>query len=118
MTINELPTDWVPTACSLPTVQQPLRVAEFDELFARSVQDLTRFSATRLDLQIVAAEEQRARELTERESGCCSFFVFRFAPVDGDLVHLSIEVPAAYIDVLDSLTQRVQARIPNGGTSA
>ena len=25
---------WVPEACTLPTVEQPVRVAEFDELFA------------------------------------------------------------------------------------
>ncbi len=27
---------WVPDACTLPTVDQPLRVAEFDDLFARA----------------------------------------------------------------------------------
>ncbi|MBB6551859.1 hypothetical protein [Nonomuraea rubra] len=30
---------WVgPSACTLPTVEQPLRVAEFDALFAGAVQ--------------------------------------------------------------------------------
>ena len=27
------PLDWAPEACSLPTAERPLRVAEFDELF-------------------------------------------------------------------------------------
>jgi predicted metalloendopeptidase len=28
---------WVPEACTLPSVEQPLRVAEFDEVFANAV---------------------------------------------------------------------------------
>ena len=35
MTMQETSVGWVPQACTLPTVQQPLRVAEFDGLFAR-----------------------------------------------------------------------------------
>jgi hypothetical protein len=29
-----VPEDWTPDACTLPTADRPLRVAEFDELFA------------------------------------------------------------------------------------
>ena len=28
---------WVPEACTLPTVEQPLRLIEFDELFATAL---------------------------------------------------------------------------------
>ena len=28
-----IPDDWAPDACTLPTVERPLRVAEFDDLF-------------------------------------------------------------------------------------
>ena len=42
---------WVaPEACTLPTAQQPLRVAEFDDLFANSVTWVDRPDATRLVL--------------------------------------------------------------------
>jgi hypothetical protein len=28
-----IPDDWAPDACTLPTAERPLRVAEFDDLF-------------------------------------------------------------------------------------
>ncbi|MFD6394998.1 hypothetical protein [Nocardia sp. NPDC060259] len=34
--------DWVPDACTLPTVEQPIRVAEFDRFFAESVHGMGR----------------------------------------------------------------------------
>ena len=37
---------WVPEACTLPTVEQPLRVAEFDELFATAVRPVERVDLT------------------------------------------------------------------------
>ncbi|MEV4838269.1 hypothetical protein AB0K05_27425 [Nonomuraea sp. NPDC049486] len=33
---------WVPSACTLPTAEQPLRVAEFDALFADAVRAVAR----------------------------------------------------------------------------
>ena len=39
---------WVPEACTLPTVDQPLRVAEFDELFATAVRPAERVGRTEL----------------------------------------------------------------------
>ena len=38
MTVNDddLP-DWTPATCTLPTAEQPLRVAEFDDLFRECV---------------------------------------------------------------------------------
>jgi hypothetical protein len=35
-------TRWVPEACTLPTVEQPLRVAEFDDLFATALRGIAR----------------------------------------------------------------------------
>ena len=29
--------DWAPTSCTLPTAEQPLRLAEFDEFFRAAV---------------------------------------------------------------------------------
>ncbi|MFE3794991.1 hypothetical protein KHQ06_29435 [Nocardia tengchongensis] len=101
---------WVPVeACALPTAEQPLRVAEFDALFREAVRGMERVSPTSLRLRIDAAAEARARELTDRESSCCSFFRFEFATAGPDLLHLEIGVPAARIEVLDGLAARVRA---------
>ena len=101
---------WVPDACTLPTVERPLRLAEFDELFATAVRDQHRLSATRLRWLLDPAAEARARDLTVRETQCCSFFTFTFAPVDG-AVQLDVEVPAAHVEVLDALARRATAGI-------
>ena len=42
-------TSWVPEACTLPTVEQPVRVAEFDELFATLDAMQRRADAARTD---------------------------------------------------------------------
>lgn len=99
---------WVPESCSLPTVEQPLRVGEFDRLFGESVLRSARVSATRLDLVLAADAEDAARDLAAREVGCCSFFGFEFASAGSDVV-MTIEVPESRIDVLDALAKRVRA---------
>ncbi|MGW9169798.1 hypothetical protein ACWGPP_19270 [Agromyces sp. NPDC055657] len=104
---------WVPQACSLPTAQRPLRVAEFDRLFAESVLGLTRVNLTRLDVELKAAAADRARDLAVRESACCSFFTFSFVKGVPNVV-MRIEVPAAQTAVIDSLAARVDA-VTRGG---
>jgi hypothetical protein len=99
---------WVPEACTLPTAQRPLRLAEFDDLFATAVCGRQRLSPTRLRLRLDAAAEARARDLTERETQCCSFFTFTFTADDG-FVRLDVEVPAAHVEVLDALSERAAA---------
>jgi hypothetical protein len=103
MTVDE---GWVPAACTLPTVEQPLRVLEFDELFAALVA-MDRPTPTRLRLTLAggAPVAARARELTARESECCSFFTFAISG-QGDRVELDVTVPAAQIAVLDALANR------------
>ncbi|MCO8275920.1 hypothetical protein M1L60_35610 [Actinoplanes sp. TRM 88003] len=98
-------TTWVPDACTLPTAQQPVRLAEFDELFARSLRGQERLSPTELRWDLDPAAEAAARDLTARESECCSFFTFSFG------VGLIVEVPPAYVDVLDALERRAAAVI-------
>ncbi|MGH3676910.1 MAG: hypothetical protein ACRDU5_14455 [Mycobacterium sp.] len=106
---------WVPESCSLPTVEQPLRVAEFVRLFGESVLRFGRASTTRLDLVLTASAEATARDLAEREVGCCSFFRFEFDSAGSDVV-MRIEVPESRTDVLDVLTNRVSAIAgPAGG---
>lgn len=97
---------WVPDSCSLPTVDRPLRVSEFDGLFGQSVLRSVRVSATRLDLVLAADAETAARDLAAREVGCCSFFRFDFDTAGSDVV-MSIGVPQSHTDVLDALAQRV-----------
>lgn len=99
----------IPASCSLPAVEQPLRVAEFDRLFAESVLRFTRTDATKLDLVLSAEAEVAARDLARRETECCSFFDFQFASTGPDVV-MSITVPASHIEVLDALTERVAGR--------
>jgi hypothetical protein len=100
---------WVPEACILPTVERPLRLAEFDELFATALRGRRRLSPTRLRWDLDPACEATARELTARESSCCPFFTFNFELGDGAL-RLDVEVPEAYVEVLDALQQRAAGR--------
>jgi hypothetical protein len=97
--------DWVPSSCTLPTVEQPLRVAEFDEFFADAVQSVERQTPTTLNLTIALAAEAVARDLAEREVACCSFFTFELHPATADTLVLRIGVPdsATYIAVLDAV---------------
>ena len=111
----------VPDACTLPTAERPLRLAEFDALFATAVRRVDRIGAThaRLHLTGPAGLAARVRDLAARESECCSFFTFTTTAhpaADGEAVVLDIEVPAAYADVLASLAQRAST-VSAGATS-
>ena len=71
-------TDWAPAACTLPTSDQPLRVAEFDALFAAASAGSTDgHPELALTLAPAPGRDDKVRELTHRESACCSFFTFR-----------------------------------------
>jgi hypothetical protein len=98
--------DWVPAACTLPTAEQPLRLAEFDVFFRAAMRRWIRTSTTGLDLVIRGEFEATARDLAERESSCCSFFCFDFHPAADDLV-MSIGVPQDHVEVLDALHARI-----------
>lgn len=95
---------WVPAACTLPTTEQPLRVAEFDQLFAASLRCVARPAPTLLLLLDRSAEAATA-DLTARKSDCCTFFTFTrtqdaAAP---DLTRLDLAVPEQHLGVLDAL---------------
>ncbi|WP_406071923.1 hypothetical protein [Micromonospora sp. NBC_01638] len=99
---------WVPDACTLPTAEKPLRLAEFDQLFRAAVRSADRLSPQHLRLQLDGAEqvEETARDLTARESSCCSFLAFDIARPGPESLTLDIRVPAAHVDVLDALAER------------
>jgi hypothetical protein len=99
---------WVPRACTLPTVERPLRLAEFDDLFASALLGQQRLSPTVLRWRLAPSAEPVARDLTDRESACCAFFAFTFTP-DGDAVRVDVAVPAAHVEVLDALARRAAA---------
>jgi len=102
------PDDWAPEACTLPTSERPLRVAEFDDLFGRVIQS-TRPAVTRLDLVLPHDVEADAADLARRESECCSFFTFGFESIGGEVV-MHIDVPLTQVEILDALEARICAR--------
>ena len=100
-------TDWTPAACTLPTAARPLRLAEFDALFAAAVRGVDRPGPTRLSLTLADApgRAEQVRDLTAREGACCSFFAFDLTA--GDPMRLDISVPPAHRVVLDALAARI-----------
>ncbi|MFD1930791.1 MULTISPECIES: hypothetical protein [Nonomuraea] len=108
---------WAPDACTLPTEERPLRVAEFDDLFASALRGLDRVDPThlRLTLDGGAQVEETARDLTARETACCSFFAFAFTSGDEELV-LDVEVPAVHARVLDGLAARALEAAPRAAS--
>lgn len=122
--LDPAPADWVPVdACTLPTAEQPLRIAEFDTLFAASLRAIEHPTAAATRARLVLAGDadlpDRVKRLTNAETACCSFFTFTLTSVsagpsdrssgDGDLgavVALEVEVPTARADVLAALVEQ------------
>ncbi|GAA2865742.1 hypothetical protein GCM10010517_25150 [Streptosporangium fragile] len=104
---------WAPAECTLPTEERPLRVAEFDALFASALRGLERVAPTHLRLVLDggAQVEETTRDLTARETGCCSFFTFTLTP-GGERLSLDVEVPEAHTEVLDGLAVRAAESAP------
>jgi hypothetical protein len=102
---------WAPIDCTLPTAERPLRVAEFDELFATALRGQTRLGPTRLRLTLDGADEVEATigDLIARENACCSFFTFTLTRTPGRQLQLDVQVPANRTEVLDGLSTRAAA---------
>jgi hypothetical protein len=105
---------WAPDACTLPTAQRPLRVAEFQNLFADALRGWQRLAPTHLRLVLdgAATVEALTRDLAARENECCAFFDFDVGAVDGSL-RFDIRVPPNQVAVLDGLVTLAQ-----GGAAA
>lgn len=99
---------WVPEACTLSTVERPVRVAEFDALLGGSVRRAARRDAGRLRLELDPSPDvaATAANLAARETACCSFFTFTLT-ASGGALRLDVAVPEAHTDVLDALARRV-----------
>jgi hypothetical protein len=115
---------WVPVdACSLPTADRPLRVAEFDDLFATALRAVQRpvVGAPRARLVLAGDDTLPARvqRLADAETSCCSFFTFTVTRLDAGpagtpgetAVALDIDVPPSRADVLDALVDRAAAQV-------
>lgn len=98
--------NWAPQACTLPSAERPLRIAEFDNLFAEGLRAAERLAPTELTLTLDSATEETARDLAARETDCCSFFRFTFTPGASRNLQLQVTVPPAHVDVLDALAAR------------
>ena len=109
MTTKDL--GWVPDACTLPTAERPLRLTEFDDLFAAALRGRQRIAKTNLRWRLHPGAETTARELAGRESACCSFFTFTFS-TDGEDLLLDVTMPGAPVDVLDALAARSASGMP------
>lgn len=95
-------TSWVPDACTLPTAERPLRVAEFDTLLSTGITGTVRVNAEHVRLTLRPERVAEAADLVARESACCSFFDFALA---GTV--LDVRVPETHVGVLDGLLARV-----------
>lgn len=100
-------------ACALPTAERPLRLAEFDELFATALRSIDHSSKTRARLLLAGDRvlATRTQRLADAESSCCSFFTFAVTTPDEGLVAFDIEVPPTYADVLAGLVSRAQSAL-------
>src|SRR3954469_5815614 len=93
---------WVPEACTLPTAERPLRLEEFDVLFATALRGQQRLSPTMLRWRLAPTAAPTVLDLTARETECCSFIAFAMTAND-EAVSVDVKVPAAHVDVLDAL---------------
>ncbi|HZX08029.1 hypothetical protein [Kribbella sp.] len=94
---------WVPESCTLPTAEQPLRTAEFDQLFTNHLRHATRPDAHTLELTLTPESHATTADLIARESECCSFFTFTLT----EATILRITVPPTHTVVLDALASRL-----------
>jgi hypothetical protein len=100
---------WAPDTCALSTEERPLRQADFDDLFTATVTDIERVSSTRARFGLTGGDGLAAQvaDLAERETSCCSFFVFDVER-DRERIVLDVRVPPAYAEVLTALLARAE----------
>jgi hypothetical protein len=96
-------------ACTLPTAERPLRLAEFEGLFADHLTQLAWDGGRlRLSLSGGAGLRDAVADLTARESACCSFFDFSLSGL-ADAVVLEVGVPPERREILDALAALAEA---------
>ncbi|KQV75284.1 arsenate reductase [Aeromicrobium sp. Root344] len=103
--------NWVPSTCTLPTVDRPLREAEFDDFFASDVLGVDELPegvrvALRTNPEVVA----RAATLAAREANCCSFFSFDLSIADGRTT-MQVSATPEHAEVLAAVAVRARSRV-------
>jgi hypothetical protein len=105
------------TPGTLPTSEQPLRVAEWDRLFAASLHTVEYARDTVGRARLVLSGDDglagHVQQLADAETACCSFFTFTVTsldarPVGGTVVALDIDVPPNRFTVLAALVARAE----------
>lgn len=99
--------DWTSAACTLPTIERPLRLGEFDALFAEdllAVNVLTPTSA-QFTLRLAPEVAGRAAHLATKESRCCSFFHFDLTITSAALT-LTVNADHPHEPVMAALVNR------------
>ncbi len=104
--------DWVPSSCTLPTVEQPLRRREFDGFFAEDVLSVDQVTPREVRFALRAEPEVagRAAKLAAEETGCCSFFAFDLTITDGK-VDLVVSTKPPHETVLAALAERANSLV-------
>ena len=104
--------DWSSEACTLPTVDQPLRRAEFDDLFRQHVVTAVRTTTQALRLELRDGQEVAARAalLAVKETGCCSFFTFDLHISEGKAA-MVISTDPAHGDIITALAERATSKV-------
>jgi hypothetical protein len=99
----------IPAACTLPSAEQPIRVAELNTLLTAAIGG-ERLSERRLRLVLTGPGDfaSHVRDLVAREADCCSFFTFVVAEDLTGRVVLDVEVQAGYTGVLDGWASRAR----------
>jgi hypothetical protein len=107
---------WVPDTCTLPTLERPLREAEFAGFFASAVEGVTYSSALSavIRLRPEPAVAAQAAALAVRETSCCSFFTFTLT-ANGGRLSLEVAVPAAQRPVLTALVEQATRHVDRPG---
>ena len=100
----------VPDACTLPTAERPLRIAEWDAFFATAVTGAGRSASQQATFRLRpdAAVAAQGADLVVRETQCCSFFTFGLIASGGGL-ELTVTVPPAQTPVLDAILDQALA---------
>lgn len=108
---------WVPSACTIPTENQPLRVAEFDDFFSHNALALSRPTPNQLRIEIQPEPDaaSRAAALAVKETGCCSFFTFEMTISVGS-VELTVSTAETHAAVLAALGERAERLIAGATT--
>jgi hypothetical protein len=84
-------TSWTPDACTLPTEQRPLRVAEFDALFADALQGVERVMDGRVRLVLNGT------------------VTFTFRPEGSNAVVMEVAAPVEHAAVIEAMARRAES---------